>query len=252
MRRYLDAQVIPLTDGWRAATAPGSTTGPAKLNGNGDGSLSRSREDAPALDWVPASVPGTLAAALTAAGRFDPARPHPLQDTDAWYALDLDAPAGAAVLRFEGLATVAEVFLNDVPILATESMFEAFDVPVELTGADRLTIRFASLTGRLAAKGPRARWRPRLADDQGLRLVRTSLLGHMPGWCPSIQAVGPYRAISLIRPGSLALDDVLISADADAADGVLTVSFSGSPDGLRLRCAGGEASFDQFLPLALV
>jgi beta-mannosidase len=228
VRRHLDAEVTRLTDGWRVA-----------VNGSGDGSLFRSL--APA--FVPAQVPGTLAAALATAGPFDPAEPEPLHELDAWYACDLTEPAGPAVLRFEGLATVAEVFLNGRTILSVESMFEAYDVPVELTGSDRLELRFSALTDRMAAKGPRARWRPRLADNQGLRLVRTTLLGHMPGWCPSIQAVGPYRPVSLIRPGSLALDDVRISADADGGDGVLTVSFAGSPDDLRLRCGGVEAPF---------
>lgn len=228
MRRHLDAEVTPLTDGWRVA-----------VNGNGDGSLFGSLSP----DFVPALVPGTLAAALTAAGRFHPADPEPLHDLDAWYVCDLAGSAGPAVLRFEGLATVADVFLNGDLILLVESMFEAYDVPVELTGSDRLELRFSALTDRLAAKGPRARWRPRLADSQALRLVRTTLLGHMPGWCPSIHAVGPYRPVSLIRPGSLALDDVRISADADGCDGVLTVSFAGSPDDLRLRCGGVEVPF---------
>lgn len=230
MRRYLDADVTPLTDGWRVA-----------MIRNGDGSNYGSPPDE--AECLPAQVPGTLAAALTAAGRFDPAHPEPLHDLDAWYVCDLAEPPGPAVLRFEGLATVADVVLNGELILSVESMFEAHDVPVELTGADRLELRFSALADRLAAKGPRARWRPRLADSQGLRLVRTTLLGHMPGWCPSIHAVGPYRPVSLIRPGSLALDDVRISADADSGDGVLTVSFAGSPDALRLRCGGVEVPF---------
>lgn len=236
MRRYLDAEVQPLTDGWRVA-----------VNGKGDGSLFRSRRP----DFLPAQVPGTLAGALAAAGRFDPAAPRPLQDQDAWYVRDLNAVPGPAVLRFEGLATVAEVFLNGAPILTVESMFEASDVPVELTGDDRLEIRFAALTESLAAKGPRARWRPRLADNQGLRLVRTTLLGHMPGWCPSVHAVGPYRPIGLIRPGLLALDDVRIRADVDGRDGVLSVSFAGAPTDLRLRCAGVEADFSRYAGRAL-
>jgi len=242
VRRYLDADVTPLTSDWRVATTPpGIFPTPADLRSPEAGSPFR--PGAAALDWLPAPVPGTLAAALTEAGRFDPAHPHPLQDRDAWYVCELDAPAGPAVLRFDGLATVADVFLDDLPILTVESMFEACDVPVELTGTHRLAIRFAALTDRLAPKARRARWRPKLADHQGLRLVRTTLLGHMPGWCPSIQAVGPYRPISLIRPGSLALDDVLIIADAENGDGLLTVSFAGPPDGLRLRCNGAEAPF---------
>jgi len=148
------------------------------------------------------------------------------------------------VVRFEGLAPLAEVFLNGEMILTSESMFESHDVAVELTGSDELAIRFAALSQALAAKGPRAKWRPRLFDNQGLRLVRTTLLGHMPGWCPSIQAVGPYREISVIRPGRLSLDDLRIAADL-TVDGVglLAVGARGVPVGTTVRCAGVETAF---------
>ncbi|HML50183.1 MAG TPA: hypothetical protein PKD84_02075 [Propionicimonas sp.] len=230
MRRYLDAEVRRLSDGWQLTRCePGAIDSPAALA---------------ATRAVTAIVPGTAAAALAAAGRFDAADPEPLQDADFWYHGRLAEPAGPAVLRFEGLATLAEVFLNGELILTSESMFESHDVPVELTGSDELAIRFAALSQALAAKGPRAKWRPRLFDNQGLRLVRTTLLGHMPGWCPSIQAVGPYREISVIRPGRLSLDDLRIAADlTEDGVGLLAVGAGGVPVGTTVRCAGVEAAF---------
>jgi beta-mannosidase len=38
-----------------------------------------------------------------------------------------------------------------------------------------------------------------MMNTQGLRLIRTTALGYMPGWCPEIHAAGPWRPISLIR-----------------------------------------------------
>ena len=229
MRRYLDAEVHPLSQGWSLLRTPaGAFTAPEHL---------------PTTGLVAAAVPGTAAAALSAAGAFDPAHPEPLQDSDLWYRCRLAEPAGPAVLRFEGLATVAEVFLNGAVILASESMFESHDVAVTLTGDDELAIRFAALTEALAAKGPRAKWRPRLFDTQGLRLLRTTALGHMPGWCPSIQAVGPYRPISVIRPGQVSLDEVRISADlTEDGIGLLAVAATGIPAGSQIRCAGVQTS----------
>lgn len=217
MLRHLDAVVTELNTGWRL-DAPGGE--------------------------VDAAVPGTVAQALTRAGLFDPATPVPLQDRDWWYRCRLSQPAGPAVLRLEGLATLAEVFLNGELIAHSDSMYVALDLDVELTGEDELAIRFIALSEALAAKGPRALWRPRLLDDQGLRLVRTTLLGHMPGWAPTIQAVGPYRPIRLIRPGRISLDQVRIAADlSEDGAGLLAVSAAGVPDGLVLRCAGVETSF---------
>lgn len=228
MRHYLDGEVRHLDAGWTVATtAAGAWSSPAELV-----------ED----EFVAAIVPGTLAAALAAAGRFDAEHPKPLQDLDAWYRCRIIGAPGPAVLRLDGLATLAEVFLNGEVIGRSESMYVASELAVELRGDDALVIRFAALTDALTARGPRARWRPRLFDNQGLRLVRTTLLGHMPGWCPSIQAVGPYREVSLIRPGSLTLDDVRIAADlTEAGAGLLSLSCAAMPDGLMVRCAGVTA-----------
>jgi beta-mannosidase len=229
MRHYLDAEVHPLDAGWSVAfTEADAWSGPEAL------------VDA---EFVPAIVPGTLAAALSAAGRFDAENPVPLQDGDAWYRCQLSEAAGSAVLRFEGLATRAQIYVNGELIATSDSAFVAQDVPVELAGDDQLVIRFAALTQTLAARGPRALWRPRLFDNQGLRLVRTPLLGHMPGWCPSIQAVGPYRAVSLIRPGALAVDDLRIAADLDdSGAGVLKVSCARAAAHLVVSCAGVSAA----------
>lgn len=148
---------------------------------------------------------------------------------------------GAAVLRFEGLATIAEVYLNDRLVLSSQSMFEAHDVDVILNGSDELSICFRALRPHLEKRGPRARWRPQMMSDQGLRLVRTTALGHMPGWCPDIHAVGPYRPISLIRPGASAITDLALQADLDEnGTGLLDIAFrlTGTVTAISVTCAG--------------
>lgn len=228
MDRHLDADVRRLSDGWQLAlTEAGQWQTPSEID---------------AAAFIPAAVPGTVAAALAAAGRFDPANPVPLQDHDAWYRCRLHEPAGPALLRLDGLATIADIFLNGALIGHGESMYVALELPIDLTGDDELVLRFAALTDALNRKGPRALWRPRLLDHQGLRLVRTTLLGHMPGWCPSIQAVGPYRPVSVIRPGQVSLGEVRIAADlTEDGSGLLAVSCTGAPAGALLRCAGVTA-----------
>ncbi|CDZ51311.1 glycosyl hydrolase 2 galactose-binding domain-containing protein [Neorhizobium galegae] len=234
-----------LAEGWSLAlTEPGAYTLPSDLP--------------PDLEFLPAMVPGTAAAALEAAGRFDRNNPEPLIDQDVWYRCRLAGEApGPAILRFAGLATVAEVFLGETLILSSTSMFESHDVAVELTGSETLSICFRALKPHLERTSPRARWRPRLMNSQGLRLIRTTALGFMPGWCPEVHAVGPWRPVSVIRsPASSSPTgnllpagekrELAISVELDESGaGLIKVSFAfdGPSNDLRLVCNGRETHF---------
>ncbi|PZU18582.1 MAG: beta-mannosidase [Shinella sp.] len=198
-----------------------------------------------AAETFPASAPGTVAGALADAGRFDPARPEPLDHRDAWYRTTLSEVPGPATLRFEGLATIAEIWLNGEKLHTSESMFEPVELPVTLTGSDELAIAFRALRAHLTKKGPRARWRPQMMNEQGLRLVRTTPLGYMPGWCPEVHATGPWRPVKLIRPDDFSLKNVTVSATlSEAGEGMLTVSCANVPVGLAVSCAGKTAAFE--------
>ncbi len=229
----ISAEETLLGEGWTLVlTAPGEWETPA------DVSLSAA--------FIPAMVPGTVAEALEKAGLFDRERPEPLNDRDAWYFCRLvDAAPGDSVLRLAGLATLCEVFLNGVILLSSESMFESHDLPVTLLGGDELGLCFRALAPRLAEAGPRARWRPQMIVPQGLRTVRTTLLGHMPGWCPEIHAVGPWRPISLLRSGPVVIRDLVLRPElSESGEGILHVSLSveGKAGAIVLSCAGVEQS----------
>lgn len=231
---YLAADERPLEQGWTLlVTEAGRYATPSEVH-------------RPAAR-IPAPVPGTVAQALTQAGLFDPQNPQPLHDKDAWYFRSLAGEApGPAILRFAGLATMAEVYVNGDLRLSCDSMFAANDVDLLLSGEDEIAICFRALTPHLDKRGPRARWRPQMMDHQGLRLIRTTPLGHMPGWCPAIHPVGPYRPITLIRRGAHAIADLRIHAGLDAdGTGRLAVSFAlqGDAERVSLSCAGEETDF---------
>jgi beta-mannosidase len=232
-RGITGTRAVRLEEGWRLAlTPPDACATPADAAG--------------LADWIPARAPGTVAQALEAAGRWRREAPTPLHDQDAWWRLAL-AEHGPRRLCFEGLATFAEVWLDAAPVLSCASMFQPQAVEVEIPSGATLWICFRALAPRLAAaKGPRARWRPFMIEHQGLRLVRTTLLGHMGGWSPPIHAVGPWRPISLIEDGSVRLGEVRLrpSWEADGARLELEAVIHGLPAGARLDCADASAALE--------
>jgi beta-mannosidase len=207
------------------------------------GAFATSRATGHQWDHVPARVPGTVAAALAAAGRYDPDNPSPLHGKDVWYEAWFDAEPGACRLCLDGLATITEVYLNDERVLTSRNMFRRYSVPVTLQDRNVLKICFRALAPELNVKGPRARWKPQLATNQGLRLVRTTLLGHMPGWCPEIHAVGPYRPIRIEREEAPRITRKNILADL-APDGsaslTVTLELENTDAVPVLACAGSS------------
>lgn len=222
------ADIVPLDDGWVLKSTPADTC--------------RLPSDIPeTCVAIPAPVPGTVAGALERAGLFDRERPVPLNDRDHWYLRRLDdLQSGTGLLRFEGLATIADVYLDDRLVLSTDSMFETHDLEIGTAGAKQLAICFRALQPRLEKSGPRARWRPKMMRHQGLRLFRTTLLGHMPGWCPEIEPVGPFRPVVFMRENKTALADLALRSSLEGRDcGLLTLRFKGPAEGsFALECAG--------------
>lgn len=220
------ARVTALAGGWELAlTAPGALSAPPE-----------------GAEWLPAIVPGTVAFSLAAIGRWSLDRPEPLADKDVWYRCRLPGE-GPCRLVFEGLATIADVFVDGVPVASSQSMFVPLEIGVTRRTGSELALCFRSLTAELdRRKGKRARWRPTMIDDPRLRLVRTTLLGHMPGWCPAVDIVGPYRAITLIEDDAPPLVDLAASVALTDGVGSVNVAFAdpGGDETLVLRVGSQE------------
>ena len=178
----------------------------------------------PAAAWHPAIVPGTLGASLQALGLWRPDDAVSFDAADAWYRATLTGE-GDAMLRFEGLATIAEVYLDGALVLASDNMFLSHEIDISLSGAHVLHVAFRSLDAYLAGKKGRARWRPGLVRPPTLRFARTLLLGHIPGWGPPVHAVGPWRGVALIPALRQRIVEKRIVARFDRdGDGLLDVS----------------------------
>ena len=78
-------------------------------------------------DWLPAAVPGTVAGTLRSQGRWDISQPLDADARDWWYRTAFaarDIPAGQpCYLCFDGLATLAEVWLNGHRLFSSDNMF---------------------------------------------------------------------------------------------------------------------------------
>ena len=198
----------PLDTGWELLrSTPGGHEEPRGLGDTG---------------WAPASVPGTVAGVLGEAGDLDA--------SDWWFRTAFPAdpaqPGEQALLRLEGIATVAEVFLNGERVLRSESMFleHAVDVGALLREENELHIRCLALAPLLGERRkPRARWRTKLVAEGNLRFFRTMLLGRCPGFASGPPAVGPWRPVSLERRSAAALDELELRPRVERDEGHLAV-----------------------------
>lgn len=154
-------------------------------------------------EWLPAQVPGTACAAVRAVGKDAPrsavvAAADP-DDWDWWFRARL--PPGCpspSLLRIDGLATLADVWVEDQHVLRSENMFVRHELEVTPAPESWVIIRCGSLTPTLAQRRPRPPWRTRIIRHAGLRWIRTTALGRMPSLAPDAAPVGPWREVSVV------------------------------------------------------
>ena len=208
-----------LTTGWElCSTPPDAYPSPAEV--------SRAT-----LSWLPASAPATAAACLRAAGCWSldtPARRFDAEDW--WYRLRFTGPPRAAdeelVLGLEGLATVADVWLNGQHLLGSDNMFVAHERRIDAPpgSENELLVRCRALDRLLEAKRPRPRWRAPMVENQQLRWFRTTLLGRTPGWSPPAAAVGPWRPVWLETRARVRATDLVVRTGVDGSKGWIEVA----------------------------
>ena len=117
-------------------------------------------------------------------------------------------------------------------------MHLAHDVVVRTQATNDLHICFRSLAAWLQGQRGRARWRTRIATPPTLRFARATLLGRMPGWCPTVHPVGPWRPVlrRLQGPGYM-LRDVTARSAVKHGNGhlMLRCAFDGDVPGTSTR-----------------
>jgi beta-mannosidase len=207
---------IPLDTGWEMAS-PASPATPETL---------------PGLQFIPASVPGTVASNLRDRGSWKIGDQVRFDSNEYWFrcGFDLEPPDAAEViiLQLRGIATIADVWLNGEQILKSESMFAVHDVNVSTLVRHRneLLIVCRPLSSALRERRrqqPAMRWRTRVVAEQQLRWYRTTLLGRAPGFAREPEPVGPWRPVTLVRWRHIVVEEWSRQVGLDGPEGVIAV-----------------------------
>lgn len=216
-------ELTALEDGWQLlAAAPEGDSDPGTIARTANG-------------WLPAPVPGTVAAALREAGQWSlegAARDFDAEDW--WYRLRFVAPPADAddriVLVFEGLATSTEAWLNGRRLFDSNNMFLARECELDgrLEPHNEILLCFRSLAAQLGQRRPRPRWRTPMVAHPQLRWFRTSLLGRTPGWSPPAAPVGPWGPVRLERRRLVDVSELRLQARVRGGRGTVTLACAAS------------------------
>lgn len=196
----------------------------------------------------PAAVPGTAAAAVRGADSIAAAMQLDYDAFDWWFLTDIEvSSSGRYRFEFGGLATVADVWLDDQLLLHSDSMFEEADATAAMSpGSHRLAIHFHALGPLLKQKRPRPRWRSSLVPARGLRWWRTTALGRMPGWAGFVAPVGPWRPITISEITTPTLEHHTLRTAVVAGRGEvhLDATFTGSVAAATATLHVGESRWE--------
>ncbi|MEU5841538.1 glycoside hydrolase family 2 protein [Rhodococcus sp. NPDC047139] len=197
---------------WRCLRVePGSVNHPGELSDEGP--------------WLPVRIPGTVAGAIRDADGAAAARASSPDADDWWFVTDVAVSGhGPWRLSFDGLATLADVWVDGIHVASSESMFVPLTVVLDrLPPTVRIAVRCASLDAALRRRRPRGRWRSSLVPAQGLRWFRTTMLGRAPVFGGAPAPVGPWRPVRLVDANSPVLLERSVRSSLRGSDGVVEV-----------------------------
>ncbi len=218
-------------------TAPGHVPRPALLPAD--------------CSWTEAVVPGTALLSLRRANAVAEVDVPDLHASDVWYRAAVPARTGDRI-RLLGLAGLVEIWVDGSLACRSDNMFVSRTVTLPRDGIVDVVLCVRSLSRALAGPSGRSRWRTRLVTSNALRLYRQTLLGHMPGWCSNLPAIGPFRPIELMRRSGC-IEACRLSPRLEGSDGVLSIQLRFSDNdwvggGLRVRVGDVSVSLRESAP----
>ncbi len=165
-----------------------------------------------------------------------------------------DPPDALTFLRFEGIDTVADIYLNGQKIGHSENMYIPHEFPADglKQGENELLVHISPVALE-ARKYPLSAFSTMLKYNYESLVIRKAT--HMFGWdiCPRIVSAGLWRPVSVVRKKPERIDDVFIWTTAVSPNGTAAcrVSFDVdvgrrhiAPYALRIRGNCGDSAFE--------
>jgi len=157
--------------------------------------------DLNSINTVDAIVPGTVAMSVNGSSPQCWTPDIDYDDYDWWYQhnfeTELTNSEQKKYLCFDGLATLCDIWLNGEKILTSNNMFRAYRIEIGqlIRESNNLVLVFRSVTQNLKEKRARPKWKTKLVENQQMRWIRSTVLGHVSVWTPPVKAVGPWKNI---------------------------------------------------------
>lgn len=217
----------PLTTAWQMAIGGGDDCPP------GD------------LEWFDATVPGTAAQALTAAGKASAELLATLQQKHIWYRRPITGLTGR--MHFAGLAPSADIYVDSNLVHQNKSMFDPAEIDLPPLGGETLYLHFKPVAETASPAPRRQKWRPHLIANPAMRNIRATLLGHMPGWCPEVQPVGPFAPVEWISDAPNRIRHASVFAEIDGSTGYVEIEclIDNAPDVVVAQCWNAHAELQR-------
>jgi beta-mannosidase len=220
-------------------------------------------------DWHPASVPGDVHTALVEIGRLAPPFYNMNVETcqwvegrEWWYRTTFEAPSGQDdaqaryLLTFDGLDTLATVYLNGAEIGCHRNMFIAatFDVTEHLRAGEHntLAVRFDPVVASVGKRKIEGQW----GHNPERAWVRKAQCNFGWDWAPRLVSVGLWQGVTLRRYVGARLSGVFFRTTAispQAAEATVVVEaerWADVPDlKAQITLSRGEQQLTDRIPL---
>ncbi|MDR0248397.1 MAG: glycoside hydrolase family 2 protein [Oscillospiraceae bacterium] len=196
--------------------------------------------------WLPAQVPGSVYAALLAAGEMeDPYWRHNEDAALALMARDCEYERGFALtadmlaaenltLRCEGLDTICDIYINGQRVGGARNMHRLWEYdikPFATEGENTLLIRFRSPTAYIAEQYALCPVEGSPDAMRGFPHIRKAHCMFGWDWGPHLPDMGVWRGISVAAYNTPPLTDVYITQVHSG--GRVTLRFRAAGEGLR-------------------